>query len=142
MVAYPDDAAAFLLGLGDLSPGGEPARRSWKEHVASGGWPEFAPLLSGVGFTYGDTSTCEPFRFWALEVSRYSFTTGQQVFARFGAGGGSQQPRWRRGSDMERVWTEMRARRGKRRRPGSEPRASHRRRLANEAAPRPGAGSA
>jgi WD40 repeat protein len=92
IVAFPDDASTFLLDFGDLTPGAAPDAHPWTEHVdalmsrRSRQLRDLCGLVSKVELTNAATSTREPFRRWALEVSRYSFTTGQEVFARFGAG--------------------------------------------------------
>jgi hypothetical protein len=91
IVAFPDDAAPFLLALGDLSPEAEADNQPWRAFVEalrrhrSDPWPALARFVAKVELTNANSSTREPFRRWALEVSRYSFTTGQEVFAKFGA---------------------------------------------------------
>jgi hypothetical protein len=79
LIAFPDTASEFLLSLGDLEPSAPPSELNWLDHVNAQP-PELAAFLS-AGAMFESTSTCEPFRRWALEVSRYSFETGQEVFA-------------------------------------------------------------
>jgi WD domain, G-beta repeat/KAP family P-loop domain len=86
IIMFPDQASEFLLSLGNLDPEAEPDERSWHDHleslrVADDQLIAFVEELTAQA-THGETSTREPFRRRALEVSRYSFTTGQQVFAR------------------------------------------------------------
>ena len=90
LVAFPDEAAGFLLGLGDLTPAAAPDRRPWlgylttlRGEATAGRQAALLRYLGSVGLTNAGTSTREPFRRWALELSRYSFETGQEVFARF-----------------------------------------------------------
>ena len=89
IIAFPEEASDFLLALGDLMPGSPPEDRSWMQHVQRDSprpWSQqLRYFLDAVSPTANDAScwTCEPFRRWALEVSRYSFATGQQVFAQF-----------------------------------------------------------
>jgi hypothetical protein len=84
IIAFPEEASAVLLALGDLVADTTPEERTWSdylEEVRSMGtrFVGVAQFLEGVS----DSSqwTCEPFRRWALEVSRYSFATGQEVFS-------------------------------------------------------------
>jgi KAP-like P-loop domain-containing protein len=87
IIAFPDDASAFLLGLGDLGADSQ-AGGSWTEHVEELVGPESCCRELGEFLQTATPPdersaawTCEPFRQWALEVSRYSFATGQEVFA-------------------------------------------------------------
>jgi hypothetical protein len=101
IIAFPEEASDFLLGLGSFAPGSSSKSRAWSEylhpgetrpwsrerlhHVAPKPWsPELRWFLDAVTPTHDKAAlwTCEPFRRWALEVSRYSFATGQEVFAR------------------------------------------------------------
>ena len=82
VISFPDDASRLLIDL--LDPEGAD---SWPEHVRAaryGDGRELAEFLSwSTGLAaHGATSSRQPFRRWAHEVSRYSFETGQQVFAR------------------------------------------------------------
>src|SRR5689334_18268794 len=85
VVAHPEEASDVLLALRDLGAG------------TTMRWSEFVDEHSENDQTVGDFLrsavagaddaagwTCEPFRRWALEVSRYSFVTGQRVFATAG----------------------------------------------------------
>ena len=73
-------------GLGDLSPDGAPETRNWRDHVVElrRDDPELVAFLERVAppTPRGQSWTREPFRRWALEVSRYSFETGQEVLTR------------------------------------------------------------
>ncbi len=82
LIAFPDTASELLLSFGDLDPAGPPSQLNWLDHVNTRE-PELAAFLGAMTehAAFGGTSTCEPFRRWALEVSRYSFETGQEVFA-------------------------------------------------------------
>jgi WD40 repeat protein len=87
IIAFPEEASEFLLGLGPLGSAAPPERGSWTEYVQDA--DRWSPALRGFLGTVTRTSsmgpwTREPFRSWALEVSRYSFATGQEVFARLG----------------------------------------------------------
>jgi hypothetical protein len=106
IIAFPDEASEFLLGLGDLDTSSDADRRSswrelsWREHITTlksrpgGRWGELARFLDEVTAEAksGERSTREPFRRWALELSRYSFATGQEVFSRYHAGRHLQVP--------------------------------------------------
>ena len=97
-IAFPEEASDALLALGDLAADAPPDPRTFTEYVgeprARGGrLADLAVALEAVAAAArrpaaGDGGepqrdwTCEPFRRWALEVSRYSFATGQEVFAR------------------------------------------------------------
>jgi hypothetical protein len=88
VIAFPEKASQFLLGLGTLGDGAPPQTARWIDYVHEPerwsvelrGFLETLTPESGVALW-----TCEPFRRWALEVSRYSFATGQEVFARLGS---------------------------------------------------------
>lgn len=85
IIACPEPASDFLLSLGDLRPGAPPDDRLWTAYVAETRQrsSELADLLARLSpKPESATWTREPFRHWALEVSRYSFATGEQVFAR------------------------------------------------------------
>jgi hypothetical protein len=88
IIAFPEEASAFLLSLGDLSPGANSETGAWMQHIRRDTptpWtPELRQFLESVTHASDDGSswTREPFRRWALEVSRYSFATGQEIFAR------------------------------------------------------------
>lgn len=84
ITAFPEDASGFLLGL--LKP--QVSEKSWASYLERSEpkeWPEnLTRLLTSVTPAQQDGPewTCKPFRHWAHEVSRYSFATGQEVFAR------------------------------------------------------------
>ena len=95
IIAFPEEASQFLLGLGPLGTAAPSQTASWIEYVREPerwsvelrGFLETLTPAPGIALW-----TREPFRRWALEVSRYSFATGQEVFASFrkppaGAGG-------------------------------------------------------
>jgi KAP-like P-loop domain-containing protein len=85
IIAFPEDASSFLLGL--LEP--QTSEDGWAGYVRRSEPKEWSADLTRFLETVTPTQeherqwTCEPFRSWALEVSRYSFATGQEVFARF-----------------------------------------------------------
>jgi len=85
LIALPGDASTLLLSLGNLDRKAPPDGIAWsaQRDKLRQRKRELASFLDHVteGATHGDTSTREPFRRWALEVSRYSFETGQEVFA-------------------------------------------------------------
>ncbi len=92
IIAFPDEASEFLRSLEGHLPALTRDDRSWPELVQSlsakgEGWERLAAYLTemtGIARS-GTASTREPFRRWAVEVSRYSFTTGQEIFAQFHA---------------------------------------------------------
>jgi hypothetical protein len=88
LIRFPDQASPFLLDIGDLAPDAQPDRRRWAEYARERGHPEalrdFVTAATNLA-PNGATSTREPFRRWALEISRYSFATGQEVFASYHA---------------------------------------------------------
>jgi hypothetical protein len=87
IIAFPEKASDFLLGLGPLGPGAPPQTVSWIEYVRDPAQcsAELRGFLEALTPTASAQRwTREPFRRWALEVSRYSFATGQEVFARLG----------------------------------------------------------
>jgi WD40 repeat protein len=85
IIAFADDAPKFLAGLLQPPTGGD----LWIDYLRDvkpknqGG--DLLNVLNTITTTHGSEPkwTCEPFRQWALQVSRYSFTTGQEVFAHF-----------------------------------------------------------
>ncbi len=85
VIRFPDQASTFLRSLGDLAPGAPATSRAFSACMQETGayCDELAEFLRRISAA-GSGWTCEPFRRWALEVSRYSFQTGQQVFARVG----------------------------------------------------------
>jgi hypothetical protein len=84
IIAFPQDASGFLVHLIREPNGALP----WLEFVRATKVPaidgDLRAFLEGLATAPGSPSsgTCAPFQRWALEVSRYSFTTGQEVFAR------------------------------------------------------------
>jgi hypothetical protein len=89
IIAFPDEAPVLLLALARLDGGDEPDRRSWADFVDELG--RCGPRLREASRFLAETTaaipgaerwTRDPFRRWAVEVSRYSFATGQEVFAR------------------------------------------------------------
>jgi hypothetical protein len=86
LIAFPDQASRFLLEIGDLAPDAPSDRRRWAEYARDDGHPkalrEFAIAATDLAANTA-TSTREPCRRWALEISRYSFATGQEVFATY-----------------------------------------------------------
>ena len=90
IIAFPDEASTFFLGIGDLQAEAEEDRRPWRDYIEElrerrgGRWHELVAFVDDVtAEAIGDaTATREPFRRWALEISRYSFATGQEVFSR------------------------------------------------------------
>ena len=85
LIAFPEAASQFLLGLGDLDPQAQGNRRSWADYVDEQEDDELKEFLEQALAQESTGATCEPFRRWALELSRYSFETGQEVFARHGS---------------------------------------------------------
>jgi hypothetical protein len=83
IIQFPEEASGFLLGLGHLS-GSDRNTMPWRDYVHQSQQPHFSGglryLLTDL-VVARDEWTCEPFRRWALEVSRYSFATGQEVFS-------------------------------------------------------------
>ena len=78
IIAFPEEASDVLLAL--LAP-----FRSWDEFVKSledrGELEDVAKFFTKVTAKGATGWTTEPFGRWALEVSRYSFETGQEVFS-------------------------------------------------------------
>jgi hypothetical protein len=93
LIAFPGHASEFLDGIGELAPDADPDPRNWLEYVdevadwQGGRFDQVGNFLRAAtaAATHGAGSTREPFRRWALEVSRYSFAGGQEVFARYHA---------------------------------------------------------
>jgi WD40 repeat protein len=88
LIRFPEQASRFLRDIGDLAPDGQPDRRSWAEYIREPGQLEALRdfvTAATILAPNGATSTREPFRRWALEISRYSFATGQEVFASYHA---------------------------------------------------------
>jgi WD40 repeat protein len=90
IIEFADEASDFLLGFGDIA-GHRMSRLSWESYVIRSEPQSWSPRLATFLIDLPPSTirwTCEPFRRWALEVSRYSFATGQEVFARrFNLGG-------------------------------------------------------
>jgi hypothetical protein len=88
LIRYPERASHFLREIGDLSPDAPPDHRAWPDYVEEAGHPrglrEFVAAATDLAAN-GASSSREPFRRWALEISRYSFATGQEVFASYHA---------------------------------------------------------
>jgi hypothetical protein len=84
LIAFPDEAAEFLLSFGDLDPQRRPDPVSWATHREAAAKGELAAFLALAtdAAAKGETTTTEPFRRWARELSRYSFETGQEVFSK------------------------------------------------------------
>jgi WD40 repeat protein len=88
LIRFPERASDFLREIGDLSPDAPPDGRTWADYIEE---PRHAEALQRFVVTATDlaangaTSTREPFRRWALEISRYSFATGQEIFASYHA---------------------------------------------------------
>lgn len=83
-IAFPRSASTLLASL--LTDASED--RLWTDYLRSpyaGTWTEDLTqfLLKVTPLDRHDHWTCQPFRRRALDVSRYSFTAGQEVFARF-----------------------------------------------------------
>ncbi len=85
LIAFPGDASTLLLSLGNLDRGAPPDAITWQAQrdALRRREPQLAAFLDQATerAAHGASSTREPFRRWALEVSRYSFETGQEVFA-------------------------------------------------------------
>jgi hypothetical protein len=85
IIAFTDDASTFLAGLLQQPTGGG----LWADYLREVEPPkrggDLLDALKAIAAEDGRERqwTCEPFRRWALEVSRYSFATGQEVFAHF-----------------------------------------------------------
>jgi WD40 repeat protein len=88
LIRYPERASHFLREIGDLSPDAPADRRKWAEYMSEPGHPkalrEFVAAATDLAAN-GAMSSREPFRRWALEISRYSFATGQEVFTSYHA---------------------------------------------------------
>ena len=88
LIRFPEQASPFLRDIGDLAPDAQADRRRWAEYIREPGHPEalrdFVTAATKLA-PNGATSTRESFRRWALEISRYSFATGQEVFASYHA---------------------------------------------------------
>jgi hypothetical protein len=81
LIAFPDQAAELLVAFGDLDPAARPPRVDWSPRRIDGRIGDFLDRATAEA-TNGDISTTEPFRRWALELSRYSFETGQTVYSK------------------------------------------------------------
>ena len=84
VIEVPDQASGVLRGLIGLSEEQEDAQ--WSEFLDAlpEGCAAAHDFLVGYLPRMRDrwpAWTCGPFKAWALEVSRYSFATGQEVFA-------------------------------------------------------------
>jgi hypothetical protein len=94
IIAFPQDASGFLVHLIREPNGALP----WLEFVRAAKVPaiddDLREFLEGLATAPGSpaSGTCAPFQRWALEVSRYSFTTGQEVFARTTASPATTSP--------------------------------------------------
>lgn len=85
VIRFPEDASEFLGAIGDLGPDAPMDERPWKDYVEAA-QPQHLQAFVAAGTEHArnnETSTREPFRRLALGVSRYSFDTGQTVFARY-----------------------------------------------------------
>ncbi|MET0730956.1 MAG: P-loop NTPase fold protein, partial [Solirubrobacterales bacterium] len=83
LIAFPDEAAEFLLSFGDLDPDHRPDPVSWTTHQEQLRGELAAFLKRATAATAkGEETSTEPFRRWARELSRYSFETGQEVFSK------------------------------------------------------------
>ncbi len=81
LIAYPDTAAELLLAFGDLDPSARPQPIAWSSRDIDGRLGVFLDRATAATANGATTST-EPFRRWARELSRYSFETGQEVFSK------------------------------------------------------------
>ncbi|HTA96434.1 MAG TPA: P-loop NTPase fold protein [Solirubrobacteraceae bacterium] len=91
IIAFPESASVFLLHLvssADGTDGWPEFLQEWQLTTLATGLPDF--LLEATGAHDSSRWTCAPFQRWALEVSRYSFTAGQEVFAHMEATHGVQ----------------------------------------------------
>jgi tetratricopeptide (TPR) repeat protein len=82
VIAFPEDASGLLIDLIRIDGG----RQTWIEYLRGLEDPVATSDLRGFLEAASKSQksshwTCEPFQRWALEVSRYSFITGQEVFA-------------------------------------------------------------
>ncbi len=89
IIAFPEEASDALLALRDFGPDDSADARPWRQYVDElrSRDTRFAGLTSFLDTVTPDGNapvswTCGPFRRWVLEVSRFSFATGQEVFAR------------------------------------------------------------
>jgi hypothetical protein len=89
IIAFPDEASDALRALGDLGADVPTDTRPWRAYVGDlrardSRFEELTAFLESMtpGMDSRAAWTVEPFRRWALDVSRYSFATGQEVFAR------------------------------------------------------------
>jgi hypothetical protein len=87
IIGRPEDASSFLLALLTKID----SDTTWQGLLLSSGiygvgknMRDFLASITPMGYDY-DKWLCAPFKRWAPEVSRFSFTTGQEVFARVGA---------------------------------------------------------
>ena len=83
VISFPEEASEVLLRL--LDPA---APSAWAEHVSGVKDDDDGKLAAFLATStadalHGAASSREPFRRWALDVSRYSFDTGQEVYARW-----------------------------------------------------------
>ena len=83
LVAFPDQAADLLFAFGDLNPSAQTDRVEWSARHINGPLGAFLDRATAEA-SNGATTSTEPFRRWALELSRYSFETGQEVYSRLG----------------------------------------------------------
>jgi hypothetical protein len=85
LIAFPGDASTLLLSLGDLDRNAPPDGIAWLDQrdALRRREPALAAFLDKATehAAHGEASSRDPFRRWALEISRYSFETGQEVFA-------------------------------------------------------------
>lgn len=80
IIAHPDRSSTFFAQL--LSA---PEQEGWVSFMREASPAQaggLRALLESITPPVAESWTCAPFQRWALEVSRYSFTTGQEIFAR------------------------------------------------------------
>ena len=86
LIAFPEEAVRFLDNIGELGPSAKRDTSLWSEYMATLDDADLRSMVERMSAATGRAnSTREPFRAWALEISRYSFATGQEVFARYHA---------------------------------------------------------
>jgi TPR repeat protein len=84
IIARPEDASGFLIELVNRID----SDTAWQNLLLSPGLYQVSDsmrdFLAGITPSGSGDWVCAPFKRWAPEVSRYSFRTGQEVFARVG----------------------------------------------------------